>query len=254
MPALTCVVFVRACRSSGSSRPERWAAPSGRGSGTAAARDLVALDGRSARTRRLAAEAGLEDVGALVSLLREAEVVLSVVPPEAAVGLAPGIAAAAALGGAVVADLNAVSPGSVARDRPSSPRRGSRLVDGAISGPPPARPGTTRVYLSGRRAEDGGGRSRSTGSTRRRGGRARPALRGEDVHGVRLQGPGRRCSPRRFARRAPTASSSTCSTISGDGPRRPRPTGATLAPGIGESVAVRRARWRRSPRRRPRRV
>jgi 3-hydroxyisobutyrate dehydrogenase-like beta-hydroxyacid dehydrogenase len=47
-------------------------------------RVVVALDGRSARTRGLAADAGLEDVGALASLLREAEVVLSVVPPDAA--------------------------------------------------------------------------------------------------------------------------------------------------------------------------
>src|SRR4029079_3222192 len=75
-------------------------------------RVIVALDGRSARTRRLAAEAGLEDVGALALLRREAEFVLSVVPPEAAVGLAAAIAEAAAGASPVVTDLNAVSPGS----------------------------------------------------------------------------------------------------------------------------------------------
>ena len=54
---------------------------------------LVALDGRSDRTRRLATDAGLQDVGSLASLVREAELVLSVVPPGAAVDVAEKIAA-----------------------------------------------------------------------------------------------------------------------------------------------------------------
>jgi 3-hydroxyisobutyrate dehydrogenase-like beta-hydroxyacid dehydrogenase len=50
----------------------------------------------------------------------------------------------------LVADLNAVAPRTV---------RGLDLtrldlVDGAISGPPPSRPGTTTLYLSGLRAEE----------------------------------------------------------------------------------------------------
>jgi 3-hydroxyisobutyrate dehydrogenase-like beta-hydroxyacid dehydrogenase len=115
-------------------------------------RVIVALDGRSARTRRLAAEAGLEDVGALASLLREAEVLLSVVPPEAAVRLAAAIAEAAAGASPVVADLNAVSPGSAREIASLLGAAGIEAVDGAISGPPPVAPGTTRIYLSGRRA------------------------------------------------------------------------------------------------------
>ena len=39
-------------------------------------RVVVALDGRSERTRRLSGEAGLEDVGTLAALLREASFVL----------------------------------------------------------------------------------------------------------------------------------------------------------------------------------
>jgi 3-hydroxyisobutyrate dehydrogenase-like beta-hydroxyacid dehydrogenase len=117
------------------------------------ARVIVALDGRSERTRRLAAEAGLEDVGALTSLLREAEAVLSVVPPEAAVGVASAIAEAAAGASPVVADLNAVSPGTARRIASLLDAAGIEAVDGAISGPPPVAPGTTRIYLSGRRAE-----------------------------------------------------------------------------------------------------
>jgi 3-hydroxyisobutyrate dehydrogenase-like beta-hydroxyacid dehydrogenase len=117
------------------------------------ARVVVALDGRSQRTRRLAADTGLEDVGSLPSLLREADVVLSVVPPGAAVRVASAIAEAAAGAPPIVADLNAVSP-VTAREVASLLRAaGNEAVDGAISGPPPVGAGTTRIYLSGRNAD-----------------------------------------------------------------------------------------------------
>jgi 3-hydroxyisobutyrate dehydrogenase-like beta-hydroxyacid dehydrogenase len=117
------------------------------------ARVVVALEGRSGRTRRLAAEAGLEDVSALGSLLRQADVVLSVVPPEAAVRVVAAIAEAAAGARPVVADLNAVSPGTAREIASLLGAAGIDAVDGAISGPPPVDPGTTRIYLSGPRAE-----------------------------------------------------------------------------------------------------
>ena len=113
------------------------------------ARVVVALEGRSERTRRLAAEAGLEDLGALGSLLREADVVLSVVPPESAVGAASAIVEAAAGARPVVADLNAVSPGTAREIASLLAAAGIDAVDGAISGPPPVDAGTTRIYLSG---------------------------------------------------------------------------------------------------------
>jgi len=117
------------------------------------ARVVVALDGRSERTRRLAAEAGLEDVGALGSLLRGVDVVLSVVPPEAAVGVAAATAEAAGGARPVFADLNAVSPGTAREIASLVGAVGIDVVDGAISGPPPVGPGTTRIYLSGPRAD-----------------------------------------------------------------------------------------------------
>jgi len=117
------------------------------------ARVVVALEGRSGRTRRLAAESGLEDVGVLGSLLRRADVVLSVVPSEAAVGVASAIAGAAAGGRLVVADLNAVSPGTAREIASLLGAAGIEAVDGAISGPPPVDSGTTRIYLSGPRAD-----------------------------------------------------------------------------------------------------
>jgi 3-hydroxyisobutyrate dehydrogenase-like beta-hydroxyacid dehydrogenase len=116
-------------------------------------RALVALDGRSDRSRRLAAEAELEDVGSLASLARQADVVLSVVPPEAAVGVAEAVAAAGTAR-PLVADLNAVSPLTMERVAAVLAAGGLDTVDGSISGPPPSAAGTTRIYLSGARAAE----------------------------------------------------------------------------------------------------
>ncbi len=116
-------------------------------------RVIVALDERSERTRRLAREASLEDVGSLAALVAKASVVLSVVPPASAVDVAEAIADAVGdTTPPVVADLNAVAPATVRRAAAALAGCGVETVDGAISGPPPQGPGTTRVYLSGARA------------------------------------------------------------------------------------------------------
>jgi 3-hydroxyisobutyrate dehydrogenase-like beta-hydroxyacid dehydrogenase len=117
-------------------------------------RVVTALVGRSARSRRLAAKAGLEDVGSLADLLREAAIVLSVVPPEAASEVAAAIAREVDGARPLVADLNAVSPKTMEGVEAVLSAAGLDVVDGSISGPPPARAGTTRVYLSGARAAE----------------------------------------------------------------------------------------------------
>lgn len=118
------------------------------------ARVLVALDGRSERTRRLAAAAGLEDVGSLGSLARDAGIVLSVVPPGSAREVAAVIAAAVGPARPLVADLNAVAPATVLAVGATLAETALELVDGSISGPPPQEDGTTRLYLSGPRAAE----------------------------------------------------------------------------------------------------
>jgi 3-hydroxyisobutyrate dehydrogenase-like beta-hydroxyacid dehydrogenase len=105
------------------------------------ARVVVTVAGRSARTVRLAEAAGLERLPSLADVVRESDVVLSVVPP----GQAESVAAALA-DARLLADLNAVSPATA--------RRISTEVDGSISGPPPSAAGTTRIYLSGPRAAE----------------------------------------------------------------------------------------------------
>jgi 3-hydroxyisobutyrate dehydrogenase-like beta-hydroxyacid dehydrogenase len=122
------------------------------------ARVVATLAGRSARTERLAASAPIELLPDLGAVVREAEVVLSIVPPEAAPAVATDIARAAReVRGSepqsrlpLLADLNAIAP-ATARGLVDL---GLELVDGSISGPPPRRAGTTRVYLSGPRAAE----------------------------------------------------------------------------------------------------
>ena len=114
------------------------------------ARVVATTAGRSARTAGLAAAAGIELLPDLAAVVRVAQVVLVVTPPAEAVDAARQLSALHPTGRPVVADLNAISPATVADvARAVVPLD---LVDGSISGAPPTvRPGA-RVYLSGPRA------------------------------------------------------------------------------------------------------
>ena len=113
-------------------------------------RVLVSVEGRSDRTRALAAGAGLEPVAGLDEVAAGAEVVLSVVPPGSARDVLAGVVASGAR--PLFADLNAVSPDTVRELERTAASAGIDLVDGSISGPPPRAGGSTRLYLSGPRA------------------------------------------------------------------------------------------------------
>jgi 3-hydroxyisobutyrate dehydrogenase-like beta-hydroxyacid dehydrogenase len=54
----------------------------------------------------------------------------------------------------VLVDLNAIAPATARAAAEAAARAGYDLVDGSISGPPPWRAGTTRIYLSGPRAAE----------------------------------------------------------------------------------------------------
>jgi 3-hydroxyisobutyrate dehydrogenase-like beta-hydroxyacid dehydrogenase len=123
----------------------------GRGWAEAGTRVVATLAGRSERTRSLAH--GLTLLPSLDEVVAASDVVVSVVPPGAALAVARDVAAAAASAGVtpLVADLNAVSPATVREV--AAALGGLAFVDGSISGGPPDT-GTTRVYLSGDRAAD----------------------------------------------------------------------------------------------------
>ena len=100
---------------------------------------LWASEDRSQETRARAA--AFRDVGALDALLGEAEVVLSICPPHAALDVARACAAFEGL----YVDANAISPAHAAEIAALQPR----FVDGGIVGGP----GAPALYLSGDEAE-----------------------------------------------------------------------------------------------------
>lgn len=120
------------------------------------ARVLATVDGRSARTRELAAAAGLELLPGLDDVVLHADVVLSIVPPEHALVVADDIGASARRvdSDPLVADLNAIAPATARELARRLAGSGLDVVDGSISGGPPHPGRSTRIYLSGARAAE----------------------------------------------------------------------------------------------------
>jgi 3-hydroxyisobutyrate dehydrogenase-like beta-hydroxyacid dehydrogenase len=104
---------------------------------------LWASVGRSDETRARAHAEGLTDAGDIVSLARQADVVISICPPEHALTVANDVRVAGFDG--VFVDANAVSPQTALEIAPT--------VDGGVIGGPPRAAGTTRLYLSGGEAK-----------------------------------------------------------------------------------------------------
>ena len=125
--------------------------------GRGGARIVATLEGRSERTARLAESAAsvqlLRDLG---SVVREADVVVSIVPPERAAEAADAVLRAAREQSArpLLVELNAIAPATATRIQSAASQTGVETVDGSISGLPPWKPGTTRFYLSGPRASE----------------------------------------------------------------------------------------------------
>jgi 3-hydroxyisobutyrate dehydrogenase-like beta-hydroxyacid dehydrogenase len=120
-------------------------------------RVIAALDRRSERTRSLAAEAGIANVGSLERLVSEADVVLSVLVPSEAVPTAERVAAAVRSTGAALlyADLNAIAPETTKQVGQIVTAAGARFVDGGIIGNSPKDDrDSPRIYLSGEAAPE----------------------------------------------------------------------------------------------------
>ncbi len=103
---------------------------------------LWASEGRSDATRTRAA--AFRDAGSVAALAGEADVILSICPPHAAVDVARACAGFTG----IYVDANAISPQRAQEVAVLQPR----FVDGGIVGGPPTGPGTT-LYLSGADAE-----------------------------------------------------------------------------------------------------
>lgn len=113
---------------------------------------LTCLDGRSNLTRLRALESGIREVGFLDDLVKEADLVLSVLPPGEAIPIAERVARSLERTKAKVTyvDCNAVSPGTACRIEGIVRAAGSHFIDGGIIGGPPSGPGSgTRFLCSG---------------------------------------------------------------------------------------------------------
>src|SRR2546427_318986 len=110
-------------------------------------RVVWASAGRGEATRKRAEAAGLEDVGPLVRLPRESEIIVCVCPPASAPDVAREVAATR-FGGTFV-DGNAIAPATTRAVGEIVTAGGARFVDGGIIGPPPRKAGEARLYLSG---------------------------------------------------------------------------------------------------------
>jgi 3-hydroxyisobutyrate dehydrogenase-like beta-hydroxyacid dehydrogenase len=115
-------------------------------------RVVTCLLGRSARSRALAAKAGIEDLADDASLVRAADALLAILVPARALELAERIASALRATGAdlLYVDCNAIAPDTTCRVGAIVEAAGGRFVDAGIIGPPPtAGSSSTRVYASG---------------------------------------------------------------------------------------------------------
>jgi 3-hydroxyisobutyrate dehydrogenase-like beta-hydroxyacid dehydrogenase len=119
-------------------------------------RVVTTVAGRSERTVDLAGAAGLELLPDLGRVVAEADLVLSIAPPDQARTIAEDVVAAAERTGArpLVSDWNAISPATAQEVAGILLAAGLELVDGSISGGPPRADYRTRVYVSGARATE----------------------------------------------------------------------------------------------------
>ena len=116
---------------------------------------ITCVAGRSQETQARARRLGFRLAADLESLLAEADIVLSILPPEAAMGLASDVAAAMRRSAHAppYADCNAVSPETARAIDVLFEGTGAPFIDAGIIGAAPRRGGPpTRFYVSGEAA------------------------------------------------------------------------------------------------------
>jgi 3-hydroxyisobutyrate dehydrogenase-like beta-hydroxyacid dehydrogenase len=106
---------------------------------------LWASEGRGPDTAARAQDAGLTDIRTARRMTAEADVILSICPPHAALDTAWAVHGFAGL----YLDANAIAPGTAREVAQLITGSGGHYVDGGIIGPPPLAGGSTRLYLSG---------------------------------------------------------------------------------------------------------
>ena len=113
-------------------------------------RVMWVAEGRSKATHQRADAAGLEELAWLNSMVNQADMILSICPPESAYEVAEDVRNLGYQG--IYVDANAISPETTRRIGTLVEGVGAEFVDGGIIGGPPWKPGISRLYLSGEAA------------------------------------------------------------------------------------------------------
>lgn len=108
--------------------------------------------GRSGETHRRAEEARLVQETSLPRLCGFSDVIVSVCPPQLAQPVADAVASCGFRG--IYVEANAVSPRHSVQIGRRVESGGADFVDGGIVGPPVREPGTTVLFLSGKKAAE----------------------------------------------------------------------------------------------------
>ncbi len=112
---------------------------------------ITSLDGRSERSRALAAAGNVADAGSLDDAISSSDIVLSILPPAAAPGLADDVVAAMGRTGhtPVYVDCNAISTQTAVGIGEVITAAGATFIDCGIVGLAPSKSPGTRFYVSG---------------------------------------------------------------------------------------------------------
>ena len=116
---------------------------------------ITMLAGRSDETRMRAQRGGFRDVPDLEALVSEADLVISIMPPERAEAIAADVTAAMKVTGKTppFADMNAIAPTTAQRIAAGIVDAGADYIDGGIIGWPPLKSeALTKLYVSGPQA------------------------------------------------------------------------------------------------------
>jgi 3-hydroxyisobutyrate dehydrogenase-like beta-hydroxyacid dehydrogenase len=111
----------------------------------------TALDGRSARSRALAAEAGIGDLRTLDQLAAQCDVILSIMNPGAALEFAQNLAQSIKRAGTrpLVVDCNAIAPSTMEAVHAAITAVGASCLDAGVFSPPPRGGEQGRLFVSG---------------------------------------------------------------------------------------------------------
>jgi 3-hydroxyisobutyrate dehydrogenase-like beta-hydroxyacid dehydrogenase len=116
---------------------------------------LAALNGRSERTRGLASQNGIVNVGSIDQLVRQCDVILSILAPAAAAVAAQQVGAAmqATATRPLFVDCNSIAPQTSRKVGDFIAAAGGKFLDAALVGRPPGGANVVRLYASGQEAQ-----------------------------------------------------------------------------------------------------